>query len=45
MDPDLGVADVFARARRPPHVIAGILATESAAQIAGFRTRKVRPFD
>jgi len=37
MDPDLGVAEVFARARRPPRVIAGILAAESAAQIASFR--------
>ena len=26
MDPDLGVADVFARARNPPRVTAGILA-------------------
>jgi tRNA(adenine34) deaminase len=38
MDPDLGVADVFARARRPPRVIAGILADESASQIASFRS-------
>jgi len=38
MDPDLGVADVFARARRPPQVTAGILATETAAQIASLRT-------
>jgi tRNA(adenine34) deaminase len=37
MDPDLGVADVFARARRPPRVSAGVLAGESAAQIARFR--------
>ena len=37
MDPDLAVADVFARARRPPRVSAGILAAESAAQIATFR--------
>ena len=37
MDPDLGVADVFARARRPPRVIAGVLADESAALIARFR--------
>ena len=28
MDPDLGVADVFAHARRPPHLIAGVLAAE-----------------
>lgn len=38
MDPDLGVADIFARARRPPRVTARILAAESAAQIASFRT-------
>lgn len=38
MDPDLGVADVFARAAHPPRVTAGILSTESAAQIAEFRT-------
>ena len=37
MDPDLGVADVFARARHAPRVTAGILAAESAAQIAFFR--------
>ena len=37
MDPDLGVADVFARARHPPRVTAGVLATESAAHIASFR--------
>ena len=37
MDPDLGVADVFARARRPPRVTADILAAEAAAQIASFR--------
>ena len=36
-DPDLGVADVFARAQRPPRITAGILATEAAAQIASFR--------
>lgn len=38
LDPDLAVADVFARAARPPRVIAGILATEAAAEIAAFRT-------
>jgi tRNA(adenine34) deaminase len=38
MDPDLGVAEVFARARNPPRVIAGILAAESAAQIASSRS-------
>ena len=38
MDPDLGVADVFARAAQPPRVNAGVLAAEAAAQIASFRT-------
>jgi len=38
MDPDLAVADVFARARRPPNVIGGILGTESALLIASFRS-------
>jgi tRNA(adenine34) deaminase len=38
MDPDLGVAAVFARARHPPRVTAGILAQDSAAQIASFRS-------
>jgi tRNA(adenine34) deaminase len=37
MDPDLSVADVFARAAHPPHVTPGVLAAEAAAQIAGFR--------
>jgi len=37
MDPDLGIADVFARARRPPRIEGGILADEAAAQIAGYR--------
>src|SRR5690242_14834124 len=37
MDPDLAVADVFARARRPPRVTAGVLADAAAAQIAAFR--------
>ena len=37
MDPDLAVADVFARARRPPRITPGILAAEAAAQIAHFR--------
>jgi len=37
MDPDLGVAEIFARARRPPMVTGGVLADESAAQIAGAR--------
>lgn len=38
MDPDLGVGDVFARARRPPRVIADVLADEAAAEIASFRS-------
>jgi tRNA(adenine34) deaminase len=43
MDPDLGVADVFARARNPPRVTASILATETAAQIAAFRAEAPAP--
>jgi len=39
LDPDIDVAAVFARARRPPSVTAGILATEAAAEIASFRGR------
>lgn len=46
MDPNLGVAEVFARARRPPRVTGGVLAAESAAQIAGFRgAEHGRPID
>jgi tRNA(adenine34) deaminase len=45
MDPDLGVADVFAHARHPPRVIAGILAPDSAAQIASFRVGADPPVD
>jgi tRNA(adenine34) deaminase len=37
MDPDLGIADVFARARRPPRIEGGVLADEAAEQIAGYR--------
>lgn len=37
IDPDLSVADVFARARRPPRMTGDVLASESAAQIARFR--------
>lgn len=44
MDPDLGVADVFARARRPPTVTAGVLAAECAAQIRALR-REIAPVD
>jgi hypothetical protein len=39
MDPDLSLADVVARARRPPRVTGGILAADCAAQIAAFRAR------
>lgn len=44
MDRDLDVAAVFARARRPPSVTAGILAAESAAQIASY-TGTASPVD
>jgi tRNA(adenine34) deaminase len=37
MDPNLGVADVFAHARTPPRVTAGLIASEAAAQIAALR--------
>ena len=37
MDPDLDAATVFAAARRPPRVTAGVLAGEAAAAIASFR--------
>ena len=37
LDPDLDVAAVFSRARRPPTVTGGILASEAGAQIASFR--------
>jgi len=43
MDPDLGVAEVFARSRRPPRVTAGIHAAECAAQIAAFRAATPTP--
>jgi tRNA(adenine34) deaminase len=43
MDPDLGVDAVFARARRPPSVTAGVLATEAAAQIAALRAETPPP--
>ena len=46
MDPDLDVAAVFGRARRPPSVTGGVLAAESAAQIAAFRaSSEVEPID
>jgi len=46
MDPDLGIADVFARARRPPRISAGVLAGETAAQISRYRAGEARvPLD
>ena len=45
MDPDLAVADVFSRARHPPRVTAGVLAVESAAQIASVRSTRNPPVD
>ena len=43
MDPDLGVGEVFARARRPPVVTAGVLADDAAAQIAAVRALSAEP--
>jgi tRNA(adenine34) deaminase len=43
LDPDLGVAEVLARARRPPRINAGVLAAESAAQIASLRAGEADP--
>jgi tRNA(Arg) A34 adenosine deaminase TadA len=43
MDPDLGVADVFARAVAPPSVQAGVRGPEAAAQIAAARTAAAEP--
>lgn len=37
MDPDLGVAEIFAHARRPPRVTAGRLAGEASGQIGAIR--------
>ena len=37
MDPDLGAADVFGRARHAPRVTAGVLGAEAAAQITRIR--------
>jgi len=45
MDPDLPLADVLARARRPPRVIGGVLADEPAAQIAAARAVSRPPVD
>ena len=43
MDPDLDLASVFARARRPPTVRGGVLEGEAAAQIASFRAESDGP--
>jgi tRNA(adenine34) deaminase len=43
MDPDLDVAAVFARSRRPPMVSGGILAEEAALQIAAARVASDGP--
>lgn len=43
LDPDLPVADVFARAHTPPKVTGGLLADEAAAQIATFRSTAAGP--
>jgi tRNA(adenine34) deaminase len=43
LDPDLGVAEVFARSRRPPAVVAGVFAAECAAQIAALRAAAPPP--
>ena len=43
MNPDLSVAEVFARASAAPMVNAGILAEETAAQIAAFRAAAEGP--
>jgi tRNA(adenine34) deaminase len=46
MDPDLAVADVFRRARRPPLVTSGVVADEAAAQIVRYRSAlDGRPLD
>lgn len=45
LDPELAVADVFARARRPPRVTAGVLAAEAEAEIAAFRRQAAPPPD
>ncbi len=45
IDPDLGIADVFGRAKRPPRISGGVLATEAAAQIARYRPLGGRPAD
>lgn len=45
MDPDLAVADVFARSSHPPSVNAGVLADEAAREIAAARASSGRPVD
>ena len=45
MDPDLAIADVFARAKQPPTVRAGILAEQAAAQIEAIRAEAGTPVD
>jgi tRNA(adenine34) deaminase len=43
MEPDLGVKEIFARARRPPRVRSGVLDEKSAAQISAFRATTEQP--
>jgi tRNA(adenine34) deaminase len=43
MNPDLGVAEVFARADHPPRITGGILADEAAVQIARLRAAASTP--
>ena len=43
MDPDLDVATVFARSRRPPAMRGGVLAEEAALQIASAREGETGP--
>ncbi len=45
MDPDLGIVDVFAQARRPPRISGGVLAVEAAGQIVRYRALGARPVD
>jgi tRNA(adenine34) deaminase len=45
MDPDLGIAAVFGRARRPPRVVGGVLGDDAAAQIEAYRAVAARPVD
>jgi tRNA(adenine34) deaminase len=43
MDPDLAVADIFARSHHPPRVTSGVLASEAASQIAAARAATAHP--